>query len=190
MRAIAIENPGPDYRLVMADIPQPQPGLGEVLVRVAAAGLNHADLHQAKGGYPPPPGAPDTLGMEISGTVAATGAGVTHFRRGQEVCALVPGGGYAEYCIASELCILPVPKGVSLIAAAARPEVHVTVWTNLMDSARLKPGESILIHGGSSGIGTAAIQLCAALGHGIFTTAGSAEKCAACEKLGARHAIN
>src|SRR5581483_828146 len=190
MRAIAVENPGPAYRLVLTDIPRPNPGAGEVLVKVAAAGLNHADLHQAMGGYPPPPGAPDTLGMEVSGQVADVGAGVTNWKAGDEICALVPGGGYAEYCLASALCLLPVPKGVSPRDAAALPEVHFTVWTNLMDSAHLKPGETVLIHGGASGIGTAAIQLLAARGHKVFATAGTAEKCAACRTLGATRAIN
>ncbi len=190
MRAIAVENPGPAYRLVVADIPRPKPGAGEVLVKAAAAGLNHADLHQAMGGYPPPPGAPDTLGMEVSGQVADVGAGVINWKAGDGVCALVPGGGYAEYCLASALCLLPVPKGVSPHDAAALPEAHFTVWTNLMDSARLKPGETVLIHGGASGIGTAAIQLLAARGHKVFATAGTAEKCAACRTLGATRAIN
>ena len=190
MKAIHVENPGPDYRLVLTEIPRPSPGRGEVLIEVAAAGLNHADLHQAKGAYPPPAGAPDTLGMEISGCIVEAGEGVARFKAGDAVCALVAGGGYGEYCLASELCVLPVPKGVTLVQAAALPEVHFTVWTNLMDSARLKPGETVLIHGGSSGIGTAAIQLCAARGHKVFTTAGSKEKCAVCEQLGAARAID
>jgi NADPH2:quinone reductase len=140
--------------------------------------------------YPPPPGASPILGMEVSGTIAAVGAGAGPHAIGDEVCALIPGGGYAEFAVASALCLLPVPKGVSLIDAAALPEVHFTVWTNLIDSARLKPGETVLIHGGSSGIGTAAIQMLTARGHMVFTTAGSAEKCAACEALGAARAIN
>lgn len=190
MRAIAIENPGPDYRLVQRDIERPRPGPGEILIQVAAAGLNHADLLQAQGNYPPPPGAPDTMGLEVSGTVAELGEGVTGHAVGDPVCALLMGGGYAEYACAAAPCVLPLPGGVSLIDAAALPEVHFTVWTNLMDSARLKPGESVLVHGGSSGIGTAAIQLLTALGHEVFTTAGSDEKCRACEGLGARRAIN
>ena len=190
MKAIQIENPGPDYRLKLAETEKPIPAAGEVLIKVAAAGLNHADMAQAKGMYPPPPGASPILGMEVSGTVEALGDGVSNCEIGDEVCALIPGGGYAEYAVASALCVLPVPKGVSLIDAAALPEVHFTVRTNLMDSARLKPGESVLIHGGSSGIGTAAIQMLHARGHKVFTTAGSAEKCAACVKLGADRAIN
>jgi len=190
MKAIRVEQPGADYGLVIAEAPRPEPGPGEVLVKVAAAGLNHADLAQAKGMYPPPPGASEILGLEVSGEVAGLGAGVTDFRVGDKVCALLAGGGYAEYCLASTQCLLPVPNGVDLISAAALPEVFFTVWTNLFDSARLAPGESVLIHGGGSGIGTAAIQLCAARGHTVFTTAGSAEKCAACTKLGAARAIN
>jgi NADPH2:quinone reductase len=190
MKAIQVENPGPQYRLAVAEIPVPEPKEGEILIKTAAAGLNRADLIQAMGGYPPPPGAPSTLGLEVSGEVAALGPGVAGVKKGDKVCALLGGGGYAEYCAVSAKCVLPVPKGVSLVDAAALPEVHFTVWTNLMDAARLKPGEQVLIHGGSSGIGTAAIQLCAARGHMVFTTAGSAEKCAACVSLGARHAIN
>jgi putative PIG3 family NAD(P)H quinone oxidoreductase len=190
MRAIAIENPGPDYRLVPSDIPRPDPGPGEILIQVAAAGLNHADLLQAQGKYPPPPGASPILGMEVSGTVAALGPGVTAFGLGDPVCALLMGGGYADFTLAAVECVLPLPAGVTLTDAAALPEAHFTVWTNLMDSARLKSGERVLLHGGASGIGTAAIQLLAAHGHEIFTTAGSDEKCAVCERLGAKRAIN
>lgn len=189
MKAIRIENPGKEYRLTLADIPKPEPKAGEVLIKVSAAGLNHADMAQARGMYPPPPGAPDTLGMEASGEIAELGAGVTGFKVGDPVCALMGGGGYAQFATTSAKCVLPVPKGVSLVDAAALPEVHFTVWTNLMDAARLKPGESVLIHGGTSGIGTAAIQLCVARGHKTFSTAATAEKCAAIEKLGGR-AIN
>ncbi|HEV2563296.1 MAG TPA: NAD(P)H-quinone oxidoreductase [Rhizomicrobium sp.] len=187
MKAISVE-PGP--KLVLAEIPKPAPAPGEVLIKVAAAGVNRADLAQAMGVYPPPPGASPILGLEVSGTIEAVGDGVRDWHVGDQVCALLAGGGYAEYCVAAVECLLPIPKGVSLIDAAALPEAHFTVWTNLMDAARLKPGESVLIHGGSSGIGTAAIQMLAARGHKVFTTAGSAEKCAACEKLGATRAIN
>jgi NADPH2:quinone reductase len=190
MKAVAVENPGPQYRLVLAEVPKPEPAAGDVLIKVAAAGLNRADLSQAQGGYPPPPGASAILGMEVSGEIAALGTGVSGWKIGDKVCALIPGGGYAEYCTASAKCVLPVPKGVSLVEAAALPEVYYTVWTNLIDTARLKPGETLLVHGGSSGIGTAAIQLFAARGHTIFATAGSKEKCAACESLGAKRAIN
>lgn len=190
MKAISIENPGPQYRLVVTDIPKPAPPAGEVLIKVAAAGLNRADIAQAQGMYPPPPGAPDTLGMEVSGTIAELGPNVRGLTIGQPVCALMAGGGYAEYARAPIESILPIPKGVDLVSAAAFPEVHFTVWTNLMDSARLQPRETVLIHGGSSGIGTAAIQLCAARGHRVFATAGGKDKCKACEELGAERAIN
>jgi putative PIG3 family NAD(P)H quinone oxidoreductase len=190
MRAIHVTNPGQGYTLAVADIAKPAPAAGEVLIKVAAAGLNRADLAQAMGFYPPPPGAPATLGLEVSGQVEAIGDGVHSLEVGDEVCALLGGGGYAEYAVVSEKCVLPVPKGVSLVEAAALPEVYFTVWTNLIDTARLKTGESILIHGGSSGIGTAAIQLCAARGNKVFATAGSAAKCAAIAKLGAARAIN
>lgn len=190
MKAIRIENPGQSYRLVMGACPKPRPGSGEVLIKVAAAGINRADIAQAMGMYPPPPGAPQTLGLEVSGEIAEVGGGVTNWRVGSKVCVLLAGGGYAEYCTAPVECLLPIPKGVELAQAAALPEAHFTVWTNLMDTARLKPGESVLIHGGSSGIGTAAIQLCAARGHKVFATAGSAEKCEACEKLGAARALD
>ncbi|HVV64697.1 MAG TPA: NAD(P)H-quinone oxidoreductase [Rhizomicrobium sp.] len=190
MKAIQVENPGANYALKLTEIERPSPGPGEVLIKVAAAGLNHADMAQAKGLYPPPPGASPTLGMEVSGTVEALGASVGNCEIGDHVCALLPGGGYAEYAVASALCVLPVPRSVSLIDAAALPEVHFTVWTNIMDTARLKKGESVLVHGGSSGIGTAAIQLLHASGHKVMTTAGSKEKCEACANLGADRAIN
>jgi NADPH2:quinone reductase len=175
---------------VTAEVPVPSPGPGQVLFKVATGGVNRADLLQVEGHHPPPPGAPDTPGLEASGTVVAVGEGVTKVREGQAICALLPGGGYAEYAIATEACVLPVPKGVSLKDAGGLPEVYFTVWSNVFDVARLKPGESFLVHGGSSGIGTAAIQLMHARGHRVFTTAGSAEKCAACVELGAARAIN
>jgi NADPH:quinone reductase len=175
---------------VMQEIAVPEPGTHEVLIKVAAAGVNRGDLMQVSGMYPPPAGAPQTLGLEASGTVVAVGAGVTRWRVGDQVCVLVAGGGYAEYCIAHEGSALPVPRGVSLVDAAALPEAYFTVWTNVVDRARLAPGETLLVHGGSSGIGTAAIQLFAARGNRVFTTAGSAEKCGACVKLGAARAIN
>ena len=190
MKAIRIESPGADYRLVLDDVAQPAAGRGEMLIKVAAAGVNHADLAQAHGRYPPPPGASEILGLEVSGEIAALGEGVTGWDVGQPVCALLAGGGYAEYCTAPVECLLPIPNGVSVIDAAALPEAYFTVWANVFMAARLAPGERVLIHGGASGIGTAAIQLCAARGHEIFTTAGSAEKCAACEKLGAARAID
>jgi NADPH2:quinone reductase len=190
MRAIRVENPGPEYRLVLDETVRPVPGSGEVLIRVAAAGVNRADLLQAQGRYPPPPGASPILGMEVAGDIMQCGEQVTDCRVGDNVCALLSGGGYAEFCVAATTSLLPVPKGIAVNDAAALPEVYFTVWTNLMDSARLSSGESVLIHGGSSGIGTAAIQLCSALGHDVFATAGSADKCAACERLGARRAID
>jgi putative PIG3 family NAD(P)H quinone oxidoreductase len=168
----------------------PQPGPGEVLVRVAAAGVNRPDVMQRMGGYPPPPGAPDIPGLEIAGAVAALGEGVSGLAVGDEVCALVAGGGYAEYCLAPAVLCLPVPKGLSLVEAAALPETFFTVWTNVFDRGRLVAGESLLVHGGSSGIGTTAIQLAVANGARVFATAGSAEKCKACEDLGAERAIN
>ena len=190
MRAIAVENPGQGYALKVVEIEKPAPAAGEVLIKVAAAGINRADLVQAMGGYPPPPGAPSTLGLEVAGEITQLGSGVSAFSLGDKVCALLGGGGYAEYAAVSEKCVLPLPKGVALVDAAALPEVYFTVWTNLIDTARLKAGENVLIHGGSSGIGTAAIQLCAARGHKVFATAGSAQKCAAIARLGATRAIN
>ncbi len=190
MKVIRVEDAGADYRLRVGELPRPAARAREVLIRVAAAGINRADLAQAMGRYPPPPGAPDILGLEVSGEIAELGSGVADLRVGQPVCALLAGGGYAEYAVASALCLLPVPKSVELVAAAALPEVYFTVWTNLVDAARLEPDESVLVHGGSSGIGTAAIQLCAARGHQVFATAGSGEKCRACEQLGATKAVN
>lgn len=190
MKAIAVLEAGPHYKLALTEIVQPAPKAGEVLIKVAAAGINRADIIQAQGGYPPPPGAPLTLGLEVSGEIAALGPDVQDRQIGDKVCALLAGGGYAEYCAVSAKCVLPIPRNVDMVEAAALPEVHFTVWTNLVDSARLKHGDSVLIHGGSSGIGTAAIQLCAALGHATFATAGSAAKCDACKALGAKRAIN
>jgi NADPH:quinone reductase len=189
MRAISIINPGPDYKLQPADIATPEPGPHQLLIKVVAAGVNRADLLQAQGKYPPPPGAPLTLGMEVSGAVAEAGAGAA-FRVGEHVCALLTGGGYAEYALADEACVLPVPAGVGLADAAGLPEALFTAWTNLIDSAALKTGETVLIHGGSSGIGTTAIQLAKALGAKVLTTAGGAKRCEACERLGASLAID
>jgi putative PIG3 family NAD(P)H quinone oxidoreductase len=183
MRAIEVRNPGPGYTLAIAEVATPQPGPGEVLIKIAAAGLNHADQAQAMGTYSPP-GAPATLGAECSGEIVELGAGVTDFAIGDTVCALLSGGGYAEYTAVSEKLVLPVPRGVDVVDAAALPEAHFTAWTNLMDAARLQPGESVLVHGGSSGIGSGAIQMLHARGHVVFATAGSAEKCAAIAALG------
>lgn len=190
MRTVQVEKPGPEYRLTIGQAPRPEPRAGEVLIRVAAAGLNRADLLQAKGQYPPPQGASPILGMDIAGEIVERAEDVHDFDVGDTVCALVTGGGYAEFCTASTRCVLPLPGGLQPLQAAALPEALFTVWTNLFDSARLAAGESVLIHGGSSGIGTAAIQLCAALGHTVYATAGTPEKCAACERLGVARAIN
>jgi NADPH2:quinone reductase len=191
MQAIEITEPGEAEVLVPGTRPVPQPAAGEVLVRVAAAGVNRPDVAQRKGVYPPPPGASDIPGLEIAGEVVALGDGVTEFALGDSVCALVAGGGYAEYCAAPVPQTLPVPEGMDLVAAAGLPETFFTVWSNIFDRARFAPGEAVLIHGGSSGIGTTAIQLCRAFGaSAIFTTVGSAEKAAFCEELGATRAID
>ncbi|MDE0831493.1 MAG: NAD(P)H-quinone oxidoreductase, partial [Vicinamibacterales bacterium] len=163
---------------------------GELLVKVAAAGVNRADCMQRRGDYPPPPGASEILGLEVSGTVAALGEGVSGWQVGDPVCALLAGGGYAEYCAVPAPQCLPVPAGVDLVDAAALPEVALTVWTNVFERGGLMPGETLLVHGGSSGIGTMAIQLASALGATVFVTAGSTEKCDACEALGAARAFN
>jgi putative PIG3 family NAD(P)H quinone oxidoreductase len=190
MTAIAAERTPGGTVLFPKEILVPHPGRGQILIKVAAAGVNRADLLQVEGHHPPPAGAPDTPGLEASGTVVAVDQTVSGIREGDEVCALLPGGGYAEYAVASALCTLPVPKGVSLADAGGLPEVYFTVWSNVFDTARLKHGEDFLVHGGSSGIGTAAIQLMHARGHRVFTTAGSPEKCAACVRLGATRAID
>jgi putative PIG3 family NAD(P)H quinone oxidoreductase len=161
-----------------------------LLIRDAAAGVNRPDVFQRRGRYPPPPGASDIPGLEIAGTVDASGEGVTGWPAGSAVCALVSGGGYAEYCTAPAPQCLPVPRGLDFVAAAAVPETFFTVWTNVFERGRLAPGESLLVHGGSSGIGTTAIQLARARGARVFATAGSADKCAACERLGAETCIN
>jgi NADPH:quinone reductase len=189
MTAIEINGFGPPEVLQPRTRPMPVPGAGEVLIAVAAAGVNRPDVHQREGNYAPPPGASDIPGLEIAGTIVSVGLGVRNLAVGQQVCALVAGGGYATYCVAPAPQVLPVPQGLSLIEAAALPETFFTVWTNLFERGALKPGESVLIHGGSSGIGTTAIQLAKQFGARIFVTAGSREKCQACEKLGADVAI-
>jgi len=189
MRAITIDRPGPDYALRVCDIARPVPGPHQLLIKVAAAGVNRADLLQAQGKYPPPPGAPLTLGMEVAGEVVEASADCSH-RVGEYVCALLPGGGYADFALADEACVLPVPAGLELADAAALPEALFTVWTNLIDTAGLKSGETVLIHGGSSGIGTAAIQLARALGAEVLVTAGGTENCKRCVALGAARAID
>jgi NADPH:quinone reductase len=191
MTAIEISEPGGPEVLRPVSRPMPVPGMGEVLIQVAAAGINRPDVLQRKGHYPPPPGASDIPGLEIAGTVVAVGLGVHRLKIGDEVCALVSGGGYATYCVAPEPQCLPVPKGFSLVEAAAMPETFFTVWHNVFERGRLIAGESILIHGGSSGIGTVAIQLAKAFNAGaIFATAGSRDKCHACEQLGATRGID
>jgi NADPH2:quinone reductase len=170
--------------------PVPRPGQGEILVRVAAAGVNRPDVLQRQGNYPPPPGASDIPGLEIAGEVVETGPGATRFKSGDQVCALVTGGGYGQYCVAHEGSALPFPTGFSAVEAAALPETFFTVWQNVFQRAGLQAGETFLVHGGTSGIGTTAIQLARAFGAKVYTTAGSAEKCAFCEKLGATRAIN
>jgi NADPH2:quinone reductase len=190
MRHIAMTAPGGPEVLTLATGPVPRPAAGEVLIRVAAAGINRPDILQRTGNYPPPPGASPILGLEVSGAVAALGPEVTGLNEGDEVCALVAGGGYAEYCVAPAPQCLPVPKGVSLVDAAGLPETIFTVWSNVFDRGRLGRGESFLVHGGSSGIGTTAIQLAHAFGARVFATAGSPEKCAVCRDLGAERAID
>ncbi len=190
MSVIEIAAPGGPEMLRPARRPVPVPGPDEVLVKVEAAGVNRPDVLQRQGNYPPPKGASDLPGLEVAGTAAALGPGVQGFAEGDAVCALVAGGGYAEYCIAPAPQCLPVPKGLSMVEAGAVPETFFTVWDNLFTRGRLAPGESCLIHGGASGIGTTAIQLAHAIGAQVFATAGTAEKCAACVALGAERAIN
>ena len=180
---------GPDV-LTVGHRPVPTPGPGEVLIRVAAAGVNRADVMQRRGQYPPPPGASDVLGLEVSGAVTAVGEAVSGWSVGDPVCALLAGGGYAEHCAAPAPQCLPVPAGVAAEDAAALPEAAMTVWTNVFDRGGLLPGDTLLVHGGSSGIGTMAIQLASALGARVLATAGSDEKCAACTALGAETAVN
>lgn len=190
MLAIEIREPGPPDVLAPTDRPVPPPGPGEVLIKVTAAGVNRPDVAQRQGKYPPPPGASDIPGLEVSGTIERVGEGVTVWRLGDAVCALVSGGGYAEYCVAPAVQCLPIPSGVDLATAAGLPETTFTVWTNVFERGRLRIGESILVHGGSSGIGTMAIQMAQAFGARVFATAGTREKCEACLSLGAERAIN
>lgn len=190
MRAIAITEPGGPEVLVAEDRAKPEPKAGEILIKVHAAGVNRPDCMQRAGNYPPPPGAPDIPGLEVAGEVEAIGDQVTSWQVGDQVCALVPGGGYAEYCIADARNALPVPRGLTMTEAAAIPETFFTVWSNVFDRAALKPGETVLVHGGTSGIGTTAIQLAKAFGATVFATAGSDEKCAVMRDLGADMAIN
>lgn len=190
MTAIAIAEPGGPRVLKPEARPVPKPQGGDILIRVRAAGVNRPDVAQRTGAYPPPPGASDLPGLEVAGTVAAVGPDVRRWRVGDQVCALTPGGGYAEYCLTHESNALPVPHGFTLTEAAALPETYFTVWHNVFQRGALKAGESFLVHGGSSGIGTTAIQLASAFGATVLATAGSADKCEACVKLGAARAIN
>jgi NADPH2:quinone reductase len=190
MKAIAIREPGGPDVLGEVEIPVPEVGANLVLIRVAAAGVNRPDVAQRMGNYPPPPGVTEIPGLEVAGEVVARGRSVGGVNIGDRVTALVPGGGYAEYCLADHRNVLPVPSGLSLAEAAAIPETFFTVWTNVFDLGRLASGDTLLVHGGASGIGTTAIQLGKAFGATVIVTAGTDEKCAACTKLGADLAIN
>ena len=190
MKAIEITKPGDAHVLMATSRPVPTPKNSEVLIRVIAAGVNRPDVMQRAGLYPPPKGASDIPGLEVSGTIVAVGNAVTGLQVNQSVCALVAGGGYAEYVTAPATQCLPIPNGVGIVEAASLPETYFTVWSNVFDRARLTKGETILVHGGSSGIGTTAIQLCSALGFDVLTTAGTDEKCQICEELGATKSIN
>jgi len=188
--AITIARPGGPEVLQPIEMPMPVPGPHEVLIRVAAAGVNRPDLMQREGKYPPPPGATDIPGLEVSGTIVTCGRSVERWHEGDAVCALVSGGGYAEYCVAPDVQCLPIPKGLDVVSAGGVPETFFTVWMNVFDRGHLRDGESFLVHGGASGIGTTAIQMAHAFGARVFATAGTDEKCGACERLGAERAIN
>lgn len=190
MREIFFDGAGGPEVIRLREAPVPVPGPGQVLVEVVAAGINRPDCHQRDGNYPPPVGESDVPGLEIAGRVVANGAGVSASHLGEEVCALVGSGGYAEYAVADARLCLPVPRGLSLVEAAGIPETYFTVFDNVFTRGRLKPGETILIHGGSSGIGSTAIQLAKLFGSQVIVTAGSPEKCAFCRTLGADHAID
>ncbi|MET0743968.1 MAG: NAD(P)H-quinone oxidoreductase [Microvirga sp.] len=190
MRSVVAAGSGGPEVLRIVERPVPRPGPGEILVRVAAAGVNRPDVAQREGRYPPPPGAPDGLGLEIAGEVAAAGEGAERFAPGDRVMALVPGGGYADYAVVHASNALPVPDGLSLEEAGAIPETYFTVWSNVFERGGLQAGETLLVHGGTSGIGTTAIQLAKAFGATVIATAGSAAKCEACTALGADHAVN
>jgi len=190
MHAVQIETPGGPEVLRPAERPRPEPRPHEILVKVAAAGVNRPDVLQRMGLYAVPPDASDLPGLEIAGEVVACGSAVTRWKAGDKVCALTHGGGYAEYCVTPEVQALPVPGGLSMIEAASLPETFFTVWSNVYDRGRLAPGETLLVHGGTSGIGVTAIQMAAAMGNRVFATAGTDEKCAACVQLGAAAAFN
>lgn len=190
MRAIEIIPDSAGNALQLSKLPLPSPAEHQVLIKVAAAGINRPDLMQRQGVYPPPPGASPILGLEVAGTVVEIGSNVAAFEIGDTVCALVSGGGYAEYCLASAVCCLPIPHGFSFVQAAALPETLFTVWSNVFDRGQLSCGESLLVHGGGSGIGTMAIQLAKAFGNNVYVTAGSEEKCQRCLELAADEAIH
>jgi putative PIG3 family NAD(P)H quinone oxidoreductase len=190
MTAIEISAAGGPEVLKPKVVATPKPGPGQMLLKVAAAGVNRPDLAQRSGSYPPPPGASPLPGLEVAGEVVLVGEGVARWRPGDTICALVNGGGYAEYCVVEDVQALPIPPGLDLIRAAALPETFFTVWANVFERGRLAAGEWILVHGGSSGIGTTAIQLAKAFGAKVITTAGSADKCRACRELGADRAVN
>src|SRR5438105_12382939 len=190
MKAVEISTPGAPEVLKIAERPVPVPKANEILIKVAAAGVNRPDVMQRMGKYPVPPDASDLPGLEVAGEVIALGSSAKTFKPGDKVCALVHGGGYAEYCVAPEVQALPVPRGLSMIEAASLPETFFTVWGNVYDRARLAPGESLLVQVGTSGIGVTAIQMARATGNRVFATAGSDEKVAACVKLGAERAFN
>lgn len=190
MKAVQIAKPGGPEMLQAAERPRPEPKPQEILVKVAAAGVNRPDVLQRMGLYAVPPDASDLPGLEIAGEVVACGAAVTLWKAGDKVCALTHGGGYAEYCVTPEVQALPVPRGLSMVEAASLPETFFTVWSNVFDRGRLAPGETLLVQGGTSGIGVAAIQMAKAMGNRVFATAGSEEKCAACVTLGAEQAFN
>src|SRR5213080_3215346 len=190
MTVVGISKPGGPEVLLPETRAVPAPGPGEILVKVMAAGVNRPDVAQRSGAYPPPPGASDLPGLEISGEVVALGSGALRHKLGDKVMSLVAGGGYAQYCIAQDAQAMAVPSGLSMLEAGAIPETLTTVWHNVFERGALKSGETLLIHGGSSGIGTTAIQLAKALGARVVTTAGSAEKCEACIRIGADKAVN
>jgi putative PIG3 family NAD(P)H quinone oxidoreductase len=190
MQAIEIAQPGGPDVLRLVTRPTPRPGVNEVLIRIAAAGVNYPDTLQRRGKYALPPGTSDIPGLEVAGTIEQLGDGVDSWRVGDRVCALLSGGGYAEYCVAPVPQCLPIPDGMDFVSAAAMPETYFTVWTNVFEDGRLGAGQTFLVHGGTSGIGTTAIQLAHAFGARVFATAGSPEKCEACVRLGAESAVN
>jgi NADPH:quinone reductase len=190
MKVVHIAAPGGPEQLQLSTRPTPKPGDGEVLVRVEAAGVNRPDVMQRQGRYPPPPGASDLPGMEIAGEIVSLGSNVSGLAVGDKICSLLPGGGYAAYALAAAPLCMPIPQGMSMVEAAAIPETFMTVWTNLFERGRCKAGDTVLVHGGTSGIGTTAIQLASVLGAKVYATAGSEDKARACEKLGAVRGID